>query len=121
MPRPVHFEIPADDPERAAAFYRDLFGWQITKWEGPMDYWLVTTGEGGPGIDGGLMKRPEPGYPVANTIDVPSVDEYVKKVEAKGGKITMPKMAVTGIGWMAYCTDPEGNLFGIMEMDPSAA
>lgn len=121
MPRPIHFEIPADDPERAAAFYRDLFGWQITKWEGPIDYWLVTTGEGGPGIDGGLMKRPAPGYPVVNTIDVPSIDEYVKKVEAKGGKITMPKMAVTGIGWMAYCTDPEGNLFGIMEMDPTAA
>ena len=37
----VHFEIPADDPERAAKFYRELFGWEIKHMGGPMDYWLV--------------------------------------------------------------------------------
>lgn len=121
MPRPIHFEIPADDPERAAAFYRALFGWKIDRWDGPMDYWLVTTGTDGPGIDGGLMKRPGPGYPVVNTIDVPSVDDFVRKVEAHGGTITAPKMAVPGVGWLAYCADTEGNVFGIMESDPDAA
>ena len=44
MPRPIHFEIPADQPERASAFYRDVFGWQFRKWDGPMPYWLITTG-----------------------------------------------------------------------------
>ncbi len=62
MPRPVHFEIHADDPERAAAFYRSVFDWEIEKWEGPREYWLVTTGpEGTPGINGGLMKRARAG------------------------------------------------------------
>jgi predicted enzyme related to lactoylglutathione lyase len=58
MPRPIHFEIHADNPSRAIKFYETLFGWQFTKWEGPMEYWLITTGSGGtPGIDGGLVKR----------------------------------------------------------------
>jgi predicted enzyme related to lactoylglutathione lyase len=56
-----------------------------------------------------------------NTIDVPSVDDYTSKVESKGGTVVVPKMAVPGIGYMAYCTDPEGNMFGIMQSDPGAA
>ena len=61
MPRVTHFEVHADDPERAAKFYRDAFGWKIDKWEGPVDYWLVTTGtEDEPGIDGGLVVRTDP-------------------------------------------------------------
>ena len=58
MPRVIHFELPADEPERAARFYESVFGWEITKWQGPMDYWLVTTGEEGtPGIDGAISPR----------------------------------------------------------------
>ena len=58
MPRPIHFEIHADNPSRAVKFYESLLGWQFTKWEGPMEYWLIKTGsEGTPGIDGGLVKR----------------------------------------------------------------
>ena len=45
MPRVIHFEIPTDDPERAAKFYRNVFGWEIQKWDGPVEYWLVTTGD----------------------------------------------------------------------------
>ena len=55
MPRPVHFEIPAENPQRAMQFYETLFGWKFQKWDGPMDYWIITTGQPGePGIDGGL-------------------------------------------------------------------
>ena len=57
MPRPIHFEIPADRPERAIAFYEQVFGWRFQKWEGPTPYWLVQTGADGPGIDGGLLAR----------------------------------------------------------------
>src|SRR3972149_5570591 len=58
MPRVIHFEIAADDPERAVAFYRKVFGWEIQKWEGPMEYWVITTGpKEEPGIDGGLGRR----------------------------------------------------------------
>lgn len=121
MPRVVHFELAADDPERAVQFYRTVFGWEIEKWTGPMDYWLIMTGpEGEPGIDGGLGKRDDPGRHTTNTIEVDSVDEYVEKVVANGGKVVVPKHAVPGVGYMAYCADTEGNVFGIMTSDPAA-
>jgi predicted enzyme related to lactoylglutathione lyase len=120
MPRVVHFEIPADDPERAVAFYAKVFGWKVQKWDGPIDYWLVTTGEPDtPGIDGGITRR-EGGATVANTIDVPSVDEYVQKVTDAGGEVVLPKTAVPGVGWLAYLKDTEGNMFGIMTSDMDA-
>jgi len=119
MPRVIHFEIPADDPNRAVKFYTDVFGWKIQKWEG-MDYWLCETGKAPePGIDGAIMPR-EPVKVLVNTIGVPSVDDFIKKVEAAGGKIIAPKMPIPGVGWFAYCIDTEGNLFGIMESDEKA-
>ncbi|MCK4804998.1 MAG: VOC family protein [Spirochaetes bacterium] len=121
MLRVTHFEISVDDPERAIKFYADAFGWKIKKWEGPMDYWLITTGpEDQPGIDGGLMKREHPGASTTNTIDVPSVDEFISKITEAGGKIVAPKQSIPGVGYFAYCQDTEGNTFGIMEEDTSA-
>ncbi|MBI2906186.1 MAG: VOC family protein [Chloroflexi bacterium] len=121
MPRVIHFEINADDPDRATKFYEKAFGWQINKWEGPIDYWLVTTGdEKEPGINGGIMRRMEKAATV-NTIDVPNLEEYMKKVEQAGGKIVTGKTAVPGVGYFAYCLDTEGNVFGIMQADASAA
>ena len=121
MPRVVHFEIEAEKPERAIKFYEEVFGWKVEKWKGPIEYWLITTGkEDEPGIDGGLERRTEAEPSTVNTIDVPSVDEYVKKVESNGGSIVRPKMAIPGVGWFAYFKDPEGNPFGMMERDESA-
>ena len=91
MPRVVHFEINADDPKRAIEFYKNVFGWKISKWDGPSDYWLLTTGdEGQPGIDGGLMKRAEPGSSTCNTIDVPSVDACSELIESTVGEVVVP-------------------------------
>ena len=119
--RVEHFEISADDPERAAQFYRDIFGWNIQKWEGPIEYWLVTTGpDEEPGINGGIMQRMHPDFATVNSVNVPSIDEIVKKVVAKGGKVVAPKIAIPGVGYMAYCQDTEGNTFGIMEHDETA-
>ncbi len=121
MPRVIHFEIPAENPERAAKFYREVFGWEIQKWAGPMEYWLAKTGaDGQPGINGGLMRREAPYTGPANTIDVASVDAAIKTVQAKGGKLTIPKMAIPGVGYVAYCQDTEGNLFGMLQADASA-
>lgn len=121
MSRVIHFEIPADEPERAAKFYGDAFGWKFTKWEGPMEYWLVETGpESARGINGGLLRRQQPGAGVVNVLDVASVDDAVTAVEKAGGSTVVPKMAVQGIGWAAYFQDPEGNIFGVMQGDPSA-
>jgi hypothetical protein len=121
MPRPIHFEIPADDPARAIAFYEAVFGWRFSKWEGPMSYWLITTGaEGEPGINGGLMPRQHPDQPCVNTIGVADVDASVAVVERSGGQVAVPKMAIPGVGWLAYCKDTEGHIFGIMQPDPAA-
>ena len=122
MPRVLHFDLPVDDPERAIAFYSRVFGWTFRKWSGPMEYWLITTGPPDePGIDGGMAKRRRPDEPVVNTIGVPSVEEYLEKITAAGGKILQPRMAIPGVGWYAACQDPEGNVFGLMEDDASAA
>lgn len=121
MSRVVHFEIGVDDPERAIKFYTDVFGWKIKKWEGPLDYWLASTGpEDQPGIDGALMRRQYPSAPTTNTIDVPSVDEFLSKIAKAGGKVVTPKQSVPGVGYFAYCQDTEGNTFGIMEEDTSS-
>jgi uncharacterized protein len=122
MPRPTHFEIPANDPDRAIKFYETVFGWKFEKWDGPMPYWMITTGpEGEPGINGGLMPRQDPHQPMANVIMVPDLDASVAAVTANGGQIAVPRMAVPGVGWLAYFIDTEGILFGIMQHDPAAA
>ena len=90
--RVVHFELPADDPDRCAQFYADAFGWTIQKWGGPTDYWLVTTGEAPEvGIDGGIGRRQHADDQTTNAIDVPDLDAAVDKVVASGGTITNPK------------------------------
>lgn len=128
MPRPIHFEIHADDPDRAITFYSGLFGWEFKKWDGPMPYWLVTTGpDSEPGINGGLMKRmgPPPGemQPInayACTTNVANLDASFEKALATGGTVALPKMPVPGIGWLAYVKDTEGNILGMMQHDPTA-
>jgi len=121
MARVVHFELCADDPERAVKFYEDVFGWQIQKWDGPQDYWLATTGpKDTPGIDGAIMRR-DPNMPaVVNTIDVTALDDMIATVKANGGTVVAPKMTIPHVGYFAYCQDTEGNTFGIMQSDTSA-
>lgn len=111
----AHFDLPADDVERAIAFYEAVFDWQISKWAGPMDYWLVSTGQAPePGMDGGLSARQEGGC-VSNTVLVPDADEYRAKVEAAGGQIMMGKHEIPGVGWFVMCEDTEGNGFGLLQ------
>lgn len=120
MPRVIHFEINADKPERAVKFYEKVFGWQISKWKGPVDYWLTKTGdEKEPGINGAITHRMNK-ETTCNTIDVPSIDEFVKKIVVAGGKAVGKKETIPGVGYMIYCTDTEGNTFGIMQSDPKA-
>lgn len=127
MPRVVHFEIHADDPQRAVTFYENVFGWETQAWGEEQNYWLVSTGpDDEPGINGGIIQRQEGtrGDAVIAfvcTVDVPSVDEYVTRATDNGGSIALPKMPVPGVGWLAYCKDTEGNIFGLMEEDLDAA
>ena len=117
MSRVIHFEIPAAEPDRAAAFYGKVFGWKFDKWPGPMEYWMVTTGkEGEPGINGGMMKKPGGITSTTNTIGVDSVDDAVAAVLKAGGKNIMPKTPIPTVGYFAYCEDTEGNVFGVMQL-----
>jgi predicted enzyme related to lactoylglutathione lyase len=121
MSRVIHFEVPADNPERALAFYATAFGWTFNKFEGPMPYWPVMTGDReAPGIDGGLMPREQPGQGPRIVVGVDSVDEAIEKIQAAGGKIVSPKAAIPGVGYAAYFTDTEGNSVGVFQGDPSA-
>lgn len=121
MPRIVHFELNVKDVDKTIKFYEAVFGWKIEKWSGPMDYWLIMTGdEKEPGIDGGLGYIEE-GFPqVVNTIDIDNIDKVIKKIESNGGEIVRDKHAVPGVGWLAYFKDTEGIVIGIMQENPEA-
>ncbi|HET9482540.1 MAG TPA: VOC family protein [Xanthomonadales bacterium] len=127
MPRPIHFEIHAEQPERALAFYRDLFGWSFTRWDGPWPYWLISTGTEAPGIDGGLMQRrgpaPTEGAPCnafVCTVGVEDLDAILARVESLGGRQVVDRMQVPGVGWLAYVHDSEGNILGLLQPEPMA-
>ncbi len=126
MNKVVHFEIVAIEPERAIKFYKDVFGWKITKWEGgEMDYWNIETApQNTPNaINGGLRKemgtdvkeRTKSVNGFINFTAVEDIDETLSKITNAGGEIMQPKMQVPKVGWLAYCLDTEGNMFGVIQ------
>ncbi len=126
MARVIHFEIHADNAERAIKFYESVFNWKFQKWQGPQDYWLIVTGpKDKPGIDGGLLRRKgkiegESVIAYVCTIEVDSLEETLNKVNLSGGKLAVPKMPVPEVGWLAYIKDTENNIIGLMQNDPDA-
>ena len=121
MPRVVHFEISAKDPEKVVNFYQKVFGWKVTKWEGPQEYWLVETGETEePGISGGIMRSNEVFSGTVNSVDVSDIDAYIEKIKQNGGEIVVEKHAIPGVGYNAYGKDVEGTLFGVHQEDSEA-
>ena len=131
MPRLVHFEIHADDQDRAAKFYQAVFGWETKKWPipGQPDYLAIITGpDSEPGINGGFVQRrgpaPAKGQAVnayVSTMVVKSLSETAEKAEKVGAQVALPKMAIPGVGWLMYLIDTEGNIFGVMQPDTRAA
>ena len=119
--RVVHFEIPFDDGERARAFYREAFGWQLQEWEEGA-YTLVTTGPTGETgaeeagfINGGMMRREGPGDGPIIVIDVDDIDASLAKIEELGGQTLLGRQAVGEMGWAAYFKDVEGNSMGLWQ------
>ena len=127
MPRINHFAIPADAPDRAIAFYQNVFGWRFeVGWEyatpqGKEKYWHVITGDcGSAGIDGGLTRREYPGQPISVAVEVPDVSVCTSLVEQCGGKTIVGKVALPGAAWFALCQDSEGNTFAVVQPDANA-
>ncbi|MBI4127470.1 MAG: VOC family protein [Parcubacteria group bacterium] len=121
MNKVVHFEIPADDMARAKSFYEKVFGWQVNAWD--KEYFMATTvpvddrmmpKEPG-AINGGFYRRSEKAPNPVLVINIPSVDQYIKSVEAAGGRLVTPKIAVGEMGFYARVTDSEGNVIGLWE------
>lgn len=125
MKKVVHFEIPADDLERAKKFY-SIFDWQLQDW--PMADGSIYVGARTvetddntyqpkePGaINGGIVKRDQYSKTPTVTINVPSIDEYLEKAKQAGGGVIKPKELIDGMGYYAYLSDTEGNLLGLWE------
>jgi predicted enzyme related to lactoylglutathione lyase len=121
----VFFEIQADEPARAIAFYQSVFEWAFTKQEfAPVDYWQIET----EGIRGGLLQRPvQTPSPQQGTnafvcsVEVESFDAMADRAISNGGRIAMEKFAVPGKCWQGYFLDTEGNTFGLFQVDSNAA
>ena len=119
----IHFEVQADDIERATRFYEKVLGWKISqmmkKEEGGMDYWGIKTRASGPGINGGMYRRPEAAdekcYQYDCTIAVDDIEASMEAIKANGGAIIKEKVEITGSGWFAGAKDTEGNRFGLMQ------
>ena len=130
MSRVVHFEIQADDLDRARKFYTDAFAWTFEDWGQVTGspYWGIHTGPSDqPGIDGGLLRRPVPapapeqgvnGYVCTMLVD--DYDAAETRILAAGGTVALPKTALTGMAWQGYYLDTEGNTFGIHQPDENA-
>ena len=115
MPKFVHIDISADDPERAAGFYNEVFDWTIRKLEGPTPYWLLSPSDNPSEIGAGIAKREQAWQSTTPTIEVPSADEYGAKIVAGGGTIINPKVLIPGVGYLLTFKDTEGNVFAILE------
>ncbi|MEA2269439.1 MAG: uncharacterized protein QOD55_2657 [Solirubrobacteraceae bacterium] len=123
MGRVIHFEIHAEDADRAERFYTGVFGWEVQRIGGPVDYRLLITGpDDEPGINGAILQRQGPpplaAEPVSAyvcTIQVGSLDDTERAVPAEGGQQVVDRMEVPGVGHLAYFKDTEGNVFGVLE------
>ncbi|CAN5473011.1 hypothetical protein BH10BAC5_BH10BAC5_12630 [soil metagenome] len=120
MNRISHFELPSNDPGKLKEFYSKVFGWNYQQW-GNEEYFLTQTGDKSePGIEGAIMKKKHPDQPVVVSMNVENLDKSIEDVNANGGEIVVPKMAIPTMGYLAYFKDPDGNILGMMQVDADA-
>lgn len=118
--RVTYFEIPSANPDAARRFYEQTFGWHFEQW-GSQPYWFAHTGDDKErGINGAVMKEIGPQQPVINTITVNDIENAIRNIEDAGGKIIKTKKAIPAVGWLAFFTDPDDNIFGILQEDSNA-
>jgi predicted enzyme related to lactoylglutathione lyase len=116
----THFEIYGDEPEKLAAFYRQLLGWRIERAEG-VDYWRIHPNPAEDRVAGGLTYRPalDP-HGWVHYVNVVSIDDSMAGAQRLGAKILRHKTAVPRTAWYAVLGDPAGNVFALWQPDPTA-
>jgi predicted enzyme related to lactoylglutathione lyase len=124
MGRVVHFEIHASDMDRAERFYRDVFGWDVQRFDGPIDYRLLNTGPNNQaGIDGALVERRgmstdgdgDAVIAYVCTVEVDDIRATEQKVKEAGGEQVVDRQEIPDVGQLSYFKDTEGNIFGAMQ------
>jgi uncharacterized protein len=130
MQNPIsHFEIYADDPGALARFYTSVFDWKVEDMPDNGNYKLVQTVDVDEqhrpkqpgGINGGIMKRPDPEAPnIINYVSVESLEQSLERARQLGAKVMKERSAAPGMGWFAILSDPEGNPFALWQADKAA-
>jgi predicted enzyme related to lactoylglutathione lyase len=124
--KPTYFDLSVHDVLQARAFFETVLGWRFQRFPMPYEYYRIQAGpDAEPGIDGGIgAVKDAPiagGKPMTQvTVPVPSLDEVLHRVQAGGGSIVEPRMAIAGVGWYATCAEPGGLRFGVIQADPGA-
>ena len=116
----IHFDLSADDLQRAKHFYEEMFGWKFEQFPGgPQAYYLIDTSPGSTekGLTGGMAKREKEGQKIINFIQVEAIDESIAKLEKLGGKVIEPKAYIPTVGFIAGCEDTERNAIGLIELE----
>ena len=112
----VHIEIPADDTAKAQEFWGGLFGWQFQAYPGPFEYHMTRISDQA----GAAITNMEEGKQGIRTyFDVDDINAGVARVRELGGEAGEPG-PVPNMGWFAVCKDPQGNDFGLWQIDESA-
>ena len=111
----VHFELPAENTKRAMDFYRQLFGWEFSGFEGPVEYNMT---QAGGGAGGAVYPRQESERGPIVYFDTDDIDATVARINELGGKAEQ-KQAIPGVGWYARARDTEGNAISLFQSDES--
>ena len=106
-------QLNTSDPERAAQFYSDLFGWRADQMEGGDDpYWGLYNGDR---VNGGMMNLPGGGGMPSHWLvyfGTDDIDGAADRIGDLGGTIMIPTMEVPG-GKILIAQDPQGAIFGL--------
>jgi predicted enzyme related to lactoylglutathione lyase len=113
MGKPVtQFQIVAKDPDKAAKFYGELFGWTIDT-NNALGYRVVKTGSE-IGIQGGIWPSPPEGHAMVQLfVEVEDVKATVEQATQLGANVVIPPQTLPDGDEMALILDPEGIPFGL--------
>jgi predicted enzyme related to lactoylglutathione lyase len=112
----VNFHIPADDVERAATFYREVFGWDFIPFPSSPTPYLVHDGAApdAAGVPAAITARHDIVKAPTPTIEVDHIDQAMTDIAMKGGQQGRVQ-DIAGLGRFGYAIDSEGNIIALLQ------